>query len=260
MGGGAGAQSARRRPLAASRASEGDTVSVDVQGGDARSPELTPGGGVAARVFGSRLALAKAYVEHLATTGVEWGLLGPRELPRLWQRHVLNCAVLTDLLPSGAEVVDVGSGAGLPGITLALRRTDLRVTLVEPLLRRVEWLTMVVDDLGLTNVDVCRARAEELAGTIEVPYVTARAVAPLDRLARWGLPLLAPGGEMLAIKGRSAADEVERTRHRVRQAGGTSIEVVQIAEGILDDPVTVVRVRVGQRPTDGSRRRVGADR
>ncbi len=201
---------------------------------------------VAAEVFGERLPLVRRYVGHLATTGLEWGLLGPREVPRLWERHVLNCAVLTDLVPDSCTLLDIGSGAGLPGIAMALRRPDLDITLVEPLLRRVEWLTMVVDDLGLDRVTVRRARAEELVGEVAVPVVTARAVASLDRLCRWALPLLSPGGELLAIKGRSAVEEVSRTAAAVRKAGGSSTEVVQLADGLLDDPVTVVRVRVPQ--------------
>jgi 16S rRNA (guanine527-N7)-methyltransferase len=206
------------------------------------APEPPP---AAASVFGDRLPLARRYAAHLATTGVEWGLLGPREVPRLWERHVLNCAVLSDLLPDGAAVVDIGSGAGLPGIALALRRPDLDVTLVEPLLRRVDWLSRVLDDLALEHVQVRRARAEDLHGDFEVPYVTARAVASLDRLCRWGLPLLRPGGELLAIKGRSADEEVARTASAVRTAGGVDAQVVRLAAGLLHDPVTVVRVKVG---------------
>jgi 16S rRNA (guanine527-N7)-methyltransferase len=201
---------------------------------------------VAREVFGERLPLVGRYVRHLATTGLEWGLLGPREVPRLWERHVLNCAVLTELVPGSSAVVDIGSGAGLPGIAMALRRSDLDVTLVEPLLRRVDWLTMVVDDLGLDNVTVRRARAEELVGEVAVPYATARAVASLDRLCRWALPLLSPGGELLAIKGRSAAEEITRTATAVRKAGGRSAEVVQLADGLPGGPVTVVRVKVSE--------------
>jgi 16S rRNA (guanine527-N7)-methyltransferase len=204
-------------------------------------PEAPP---VAEQVFGDRLPLARRFAGHLATTGVEWGLLGPREVPRLWERHVLNCAVLSDLLPPDVHVVDIGSGAGLPGIALALRRPDLQVTLVEPLLRRVDWLAMVVADLGLDRVSVQRTRAEDLAGRMQVPYVTARAVASLDRLCRWALPLLEPKGELLAIKGRSAEEEVARTAAAVRRAGGVDTRVERLAVGLLDDPVTVVRVRV----------------
>jgi 16S rRNA (guanine527-N7)-methyltransferase len=199
---------------------------------------------VAHQLFGAHLPLARRYVRHLATSGVEWGLLGPREVPRLWERHVLNCAVLTELLPEDAHVVDIGSGAGLPGIALALRRPDLQVMLVEPLLRRVDWLRMVVDDLALSGVTIRRTRAEDLAGEVQVPFVTARAVASLDKLCRWALPLLEPAGQLLAIKGRSAPEEVARTRSAVRRAGGTGTEVVQLAGDLLEDPVTVVRVRV----------------
>jgi 16S rRNA (guanine527-N7)-methyltransferase len=199
---------------------------------------------VAGVVFGDRLPSVRRYVRHLATTGVEWGLLGPREVPRLWERHVLNCAVLSDLLPPQARIVDIGSGAGLPGIALALRRPDLDVTLVEPLLRRVEWLTAVVEDLALERVTVRRTRAEDLVGVLRVPYVTARAVASLDRLCRWALPLLEPGGELLAIKGRSADEEVARTSAAVRRAGGVSTRVDRLGVDLLADPVTVVRVRV----------------
>jgi 16S rRNA (guanine527-N7)-methyltransferase len=206
-----------------------------------RVPEPPP---EAAVVFGDRLPLVRRYVRHLATTGVEWGLLGPREVPRLWERHVLNCAVLSDLLPPGARIVDIGSGAGLPGVALALRRPDLEVTLVEPLLRRVEWLTEVVEDLALERVTVQRTRAEDVVGALRVPFVTARAVASLDRLCRWALPLLEPGGELLAIKGRSAEEEVVRTAAAVRRAGGVSTRVEQLGAGLLADPVTVVRVRV----------------
>ena len=199
----------------------------------------------AERLFGDRLDLAVRYVEHLASTGVEWGLIGPREVPRLWERHVLNCAVVGELVPQDALVLDVGSGAGLPGLPLALCRPDLRVVLVEPLLRRVEWLDLVVDDLGLDMVQVRRARAEEVVGELRAPVVTARAVAPLDRLARWGLPLLEPGGAMLALKGRTAEQEVGATLAGVRRAGGVSTEVLTLGSDLLDEATTVVRVRVG---------------
>lgn len=209
----------------------------------------------AAAVFGPRLAEARRYADHLADTGVRHGLIGPREVPRLWERHLLNCAVLTDLLPDGASVVDVGAGAGLPGITLALRRPDLSVTLVEPLLRRVTWLQTVVDDLGLEQVQIRRARAEELAGELSAPFVTARAVAALDQLVRWGAPLLAPGGEILAIKGRSAADEL--AEHAELLAGwAITGEVVTVGVDLLEEPTQVVRLRVPEptRVRSGGRR------
>jgi 16S rRNA (guanine527-N7)-methyltransferase len=219
---------------------------------------------VAVEIFGSALPLAERFVAHLADTGISWGLVGPREVPRLWDRHVLNCAVLTDLIAQDARVVDIGSGAGLPGLTIALRRPDLQVVLVEPLLRRARWLELVVADLGLSNVTVRRARAEELHGREHGDYVTARAVASLDRLARWGLPLLRPHGELLALKGQSATEEVSRTARAVAAAGGLSTEVVTVGAELLDPPVTVVRVRVGPRPaaadksaTSSARRRGG---
>jgi 16S rRNA (guanine527-N7)-methyltransferase len=198
-------------------------------------------------VFGDRLDLADRFVEHLATTAVEWGLIGPRELPRLWTRHVLNCAVVGELVDRDAHVVDVGSGAGLPGLALAVARPDLRLTLVEPLERRVTWLRQVADDLAL-EVDVRRARAEELAGELQAPVVTARAVAPLRRLASWGLPLAEPGGQLLAIKGQSAAVELDRSVGALRTLGAVAWDVVRCGEGLLEVPTTVVRVRVGAAP------------
>jgi 16S rRNA (guanine527-N7)-methyltransferase len=161
---------------------------------------------VAARVFEDRLASAIRYAELLAGPGVERGLLGPREPSRLWERHLLNSAAIAELLPSGARIVDVGSGAGLPGVPLALARPDLRVTLVEPMLRRVEFLREVVDELGL-SVDVVRGRAEDRPVRERVggaDAVASRALAPLDKLTRWCLPLVRAGGELLAIKGEGA--------------------------------------------------------
>ena len=147
----------------------------------------------------------------LATDGVVRGLIGPREVPRLWERHLVNCALLGLGVPRGVTVADVGSGAGLPGLVLAIGRPDLRVTLVEPLLRRTTFLTEAVEHLALANVEVVRDRAEALHGQRSFDVVTSRAVAPLDRLARWCLPLVVPGGRMLAMKGSSAADEVARS-------------------------------------------------
>lgn len=204
---------------------------------------VEPAPAAASTVFGARLPVAERFVEHLATTAVEWGLLGPRELPRLWNRHVLNCAVLAELVPEGVAVVDLGSGAGLPGIALAVARPDLRITLVEPLERRVAWLESVVADLGL-DVVVRRARAEDLHGELAAPVVTARAVAPLRRLAEWGLPLVEPGGELLAIKGRTARDELDAARPALSRLGAAGADVVECGADLLQTPTTVVRVRV----------------
>lgn len=214
---------------------------------------------VAERVFGDRLPLARRYAEHLVTTGVERGLIGPREAPRIWERHVLNCAVVAELLPDGARLVDVGSGAGLPGIPLVLARPDLQVALVEPLARRVEWLEEVVADLGI-DVRVDRGRAEETAVRRRwegADVVTARAVAPLHRLAGWALPLLCTGGRVLALKGASAAEEIARDAVAVRKLGGGDPEIVLCGAGAVDPPTTVVvveRLRGAGRPARRDRR------
>ena len=160
-----------------------------------------PDDGLITDWFGAGSAQIQRFAELLATEGVRRGLIGPRELPRLWTRHILNCVVVQGLIARGRSVADLGSGAGLPGVVLAVARPDLSVTLIEPLLRRTRFLEEVTADLELSNVTVVRARAEELRGRVAFDVVVARAVAPLDRLARWGLPLCMPGGELLAIKG-----------------------------------------------------------
>src|SRR5512133_317473 len=185
--------------------------------------------------FGPRSDLAEAFAEHLRTSAVERGLLGPREVPRLWTRHILNCAAVTSLLPPAAEIVDVGSGAGLPGVVLAIARPDVSVTLVEPLLRRVVWLEEVTSDLGLTNVTVVRARAEELT-TGWADVATARAVAPLVKLSAWCLPLVRSGGVLLAIKGRSAADELRASAHALPALGAVGWEVREVGGDLLEEP------------------------
>jgi 16S rRNA (guanine527-N7)-methyltransferase len=186
--------------------------------------------------------LAERFAHLLATEATVRGLIGPREVPRLWERHLLNCAVVADVLPQGATVADIGSGAGLPGLVLAIRRPDLAVTLVEPLLRRTTFLEEAVVELGLDHVEVVRARAEELAGRRSFDVVTSRAVAPLDRLARWSLPLVRPGGEMVAMKGSSAGAELESARPALRKLGGQVRGIELLGRGLLHTPVTVVRV------------------
>nr|WP_229672284.1 16S rRNA (guanine(527)-N(7))-methyltransferase RsmG [Citricoccus zhacaiensis] len=199
----------------------------------------------AEELFGDRTDLAVRFVEHLSSTGIEWGLLGPREVPRLWERHVLNCAVVGDLLPEGALAADVGSGAGLPGLALALARPDCQFILIEPLERRVAWLDMVVDDLELNNVDVVRARSEQVVGNVVVDIVTARAVSALKTLIPLTLPLLQGSGELLAIKGRSAADEVKSAAKVLKKHKGSAPVIEIVGEDLLAEPTTVVRVRVG---------------
>ena len=168
---------------------------------------------VARRAFASdRLPLAEEYAALLATDGVVRGLIGPREAPRLWDRHLVNCALLEALIPPESSVCDIGSGAGLPGLVLAVARPDLRLTLVEPLVRRTTFLSEVVDRLGLGNVEVVRGRAEALHGARVFDVVTSRAVAPLERLLDWSMPLVAPEGALVAMKGSSIGEEIEAAR------------------------------------------------
>jgi 16S rRNA (guanine527-N7)-methyltransferase len=196
-------------------------------------------------VFGDRLPLAVAYAELLVTDGVVRGLIGPREAPRVWERHLINCGVTSEMIPIGASVVDVGSGAGLPGIVLAVARPDLTVTLVEPLARRTAFLSEAVTALGLdANVTVVRGRAEDLASgpSITADVVTARAVAPLDRLAGWCLPLAAVGGRLLALKGASAVDEVAEHRDAIVRLGGSEPAIALCGVGLIEPPTTVVEI------------------
>jgi 16S rRNA (guanine527-N7)-methyltransferase len=198
----------------------------------------------AEKIFGDRLGLAERYVEHLATSGTERGLIGPREIPRLWGRHVLNCAVIESEIAQGSHVADVGSGAGLPGLCLAIARPDLELTLIEPLERRVIWLQEVVDDLGLSNVTVMRTRAELAVGMVTADVVTARAVSALSNLAGLTIPLLGGEGEVVAIKGRSAADEIDKAAKAIRRLGGVETSVVTVGQDLLEEPTTVVRIVV----------------
>lgn len=194
-------------------------------------------------MFASRLPLAEEYADQLTHQATLRGLIGPREVPRLWERHILNCAVITELMPMGATVADVGSGAGLPGIVIAIRRPDLHVTLIEPLLRRTTFLDELVETMGLQNVVVRRGRAEELHGEATYDVVTSRAVAPMERLARWSLPLVREGGTFLAMKGSSAAAELTAAVPAVRALGGIDARVAELGAAWLETPVTVVEMR-----------------
>lgn len=200
----------------------------------------------AEQVFGVGLPLARRYAALLAGPGVLRGLIGPRESDRIWQRHLLNCAVIEELLPPDARIVDVGTGAGLPGLALACARSDLRVDLVDSLRRRTDFLTEVVDDLTVGNrVRVVTGRVEDAAvrATVgQARWVTARAVAPLDRLARWCLPLLEPGGQVLAMKGRRADEEAATHTHAITRAGGSIVDVVRCGVGRVSEPPRVVRI------------------
>nr|WP_239120841.1 16S rRNA (guanine(527)-N(7))-methyltransferase RsmG [Catellatospora chokoriensis] len=208
--------------------------------GSVLSPDLRP---AAEALFGDRLDTATRYVALLATDGVVRGLIGPREAPRLWDRHLLNCAAVAELISPSATVVDVGSGAGLPGIVLAVARPDISVILVEPLARRTAFLEEAVAALGLTGqVTVVRGRAEEQIGQLSADVVTARAVAPLDRLAGWCLPLASLGGRLLALKGVSAADEIVEHGDAVARLGGGTPVIHQCGVGLIDPPTTVVEI------------------
>ena len=211
----------------------------------------------AAAVFGDRLEAARRYAELLAGPGVERGLLGPREVERIWERHILNSAAIAELLDEQERVVDSGSGAGLPGGPLAIARGDIRVTLVEPMLRRTEFLDQVVADLGI-QASVVRGRAEDpavraAAGGADV--VTSRAVAGLEKLARWSLPLLRPGGRMLAIKGDQAEAEVSESLPMMMKSGATGVRVVRCGSEYLDPPTTVVIAQRGEPARRAPRRR-----
>ena len=200
---------------------------------------------VAREVFGDRLALAEAFAAELADTGVSHGLIGPREVPILWERHVLNCAVPAVVIPEGSRIVDVGSGAGLPGIAMAIARPDLDVVLVEPMLRRTTWLSETIARLGLERVEVVRGRAEDVAGSVSAPIVTARAVARIDKLARWCVPLLDRPGRIVALKGRSAREELAEETAVLRRLGMTAGGVHEVGDGILEETTLVMDLRFG---------------
>jgi 16S rRNA (guanine527-N7)-methyltransferase len=194
----------------------------------------------AAEVFGSALEGAQMFAGMLASRGVEHGLIGPHEVPRLWDRHLLNCAVVAELIDSKpATLVDIGSGAGLPGIVLAMLRPELRVILLEPMDRRCRFLTDCVAELGLDNASVLRARAQD--AVLRADVATARAVAPLDRLAELAVGLVRPGGMVLAIKGQTAADELKKARPVLKRLGIRSAEVVRAGQGKVIPATTVVR-------------------
>jgi 16S rRNA (guanine527-N7)-methyltransferase len=208
------------------------------------TPPAPPG---AREVFSDALPTAEVFAELLTEEATVRGLIGPREVPRLWERHILNCAVISELMPEGSSVCDIGSGAGLPGLAVAIRRPDLNLTLVEPLLRRTTFLDLAVHRMGLDNVTVHRGRAEELHGDPKwargFDVVTSRAVAPMDRLTRWSLPLVRPSGLFLAMKGSSAQEELDGAAQVIQRLGGTDARVQTLGSQWLEPPVTVVSVR-----------------
>ncbi|PFG39787.1 16S rRNA m(7)G-527 methyltransferase [Georgenia soli] len=193
-------------------------------------------------LFGLSWAPIQHFAEMLVEEGELRGLIGPRELPRLWTRHIVNSAAVAPFIGEERTVADVGSGAGFPGVVLAIIRPDLEVHLIEPMERRVAWLTDVVEEIDLDNVTVVQARAEELHGKASYDVVTARAVAALDKLARWTLPLAKPRGRVVALKGQRAEDEVEKAKYVVKKLGGREarIETVHPARGEESTTIVVI--------------------
>lgn len=205
---------------------------LDPLEGDARLPEY----------FGAAWPTVSRFAAMLREQGELRGLLGPREQSRLWERHLLNSAAVVQHLPRTGVITDVGSGAGLPGIVVAAMLPEAELVLIDPMERRTQWLEEVVAELGLSNARVVRARAEELDGALEADAVTARAVAAMDKLARWCLPLLRDGGSLVALKGRSAGDELEKAKYVLRKLGGDAGEVLDAPTIPGVDSTTVVRV------------------
>ena len=198
---------------------------------------------VAVELFGEQVDVARAFTTNLAAQGEERGLIGPLELPRLWSRHILNCAIVAPLLKPGL-VGDVGSGAGLPGLVLAIARPDVDFVLIEPMERRVAWLNEQVDELGLTNVSVVRDRAEDARLADPLDQVTARAVSAFRKLIPLTAPLLRDGGELVLMKGAGAVAEVEAATKELRKFRVHDVEVLTLGEDLLDDVTRVIRAQV----------------
>ncbi|AXE55281.1 16S rRNA (guanine(527)-N(7))-methyltransferase RsmG [Aurantimicrobium sp. MWH-Uga1] len=206
------------------------------------TPEFEAEPAQAAQIFGEHIDLARQFTANLAQYGEELGLIGPLELPRLWTRHILNCAIVAPLLRG--RVGDVGSGAGLPGLVLAIARPDVDFTLIEPMERRTAWLNDQVAELGLTNVTVVRDRAEDVRRDVLLDQVTARAVSALKKLIPMTAPLVRPGGELVLMKGAGAQAEIEAAAKQIKAFKLHNVEVLTLGEGLLDDVTRVVRATV----------------
>jgi 16S rRNA (guanine527-N7)-methyltransferase len=200
--------------------------------------EAEPAAAVA--IFGDQIDQARSFAQTLAGDSDELGLLGPRELDKLWSRHILNSAVVAELVRLGDKVADVGSGAGLPGIPMAIARPDAQFVLIEPMERRSSWMLEVVEDLGLKNVRVLRSRAEDVTEQ-DFDIVTARAVAALDKLLKMCVPLLKPGGALIALKGSKAAEEITNSKKLEKKLGISSFEILVCGEKFLPEPTSVVK-------------------
>lgn len=206
------------------------------------TPEYEAEPAQAAQIFGEQIDVARQFTANLAQYGEELGLIGPLELPRLWTRHILNCAVVAPLLRG--RVGDVGSGAGLPGLVLAIARPDVDFTLIEPMERRTAWLNDQVAELGLNNVTVVRDRAEDVRRDVLLDQVTARAVSALKKLIPMTAPLVRPGGELVLMKGAGAQAEIEAAAKQIKAFKLHNVEVLTLGEGLLDDVTRVVRATV----------------
>jgi 16S rRNA (guanine527-N7)-methyltransferase len=200
--------------------------------------EAEPAAAVA--IFGDQIDQARSLAQTLAGDSDELGLLGPRELDKLWTRHILNSAVVAELVRPGDKVADVGSGAGLPGIPMAIASPDAQFVLIEPMERRSSWMLEVVEDLGLENVRVLRSRAEDVSEQ-DFDIVTARAVAALDKLLKMCVPLLKPGGALIALKGSKAAEEITNSKKLEKKLGISSFEILVCGEKFLPEPTSVVK-------------------
>jgi 16S rRNA (guanine527-N7)-methyltransferase len=200
--------------------------------------EAEPAAAVA--IFGDQIDQARSFAQTLANDSDELGLLGPRELDKLWSRHILNSAVVAELVRPGDKVADVGSGAGLPGIPMAIARPDAEFVLIEPMERRSSWMLAVVEDLGLKNVRVLRSRAEDVSEQ-DFDIVTARAVAALDKLLKMCVPLLKPRGALIALKGSKAAEEIANSKKLEKKLSISSFEILVCGEKFLPEPTSVVK-------------------
>ncbi|MGO3895632.1 16S rRNA (guanine(527)-N(7))-methyltransferase RsmG [Brevibacterium aurantiacum] len=207
---------------------------------DLSALEIPPAG--TEEFFGAAYPAAQRYAQHLATTGIEWGLIGPREIDRLWTRHILNCGVVAEFIDDSDVVGDVGSGAGLPGIPIALLRPEAQVVLIEPMERRVEWLKMVVDDLALDNVRIVRARVEELVDEEMFTVVTSRAVKAMTTLIEWTHEVMVPEGRILALKGASVEAELAKTKKLLKRYRLSQPKIHIVDGGILEVPSRVVEI------------------
>ncbi|WP_416264357.1 16S rRNA (guanine(527)-N(7))-methyltransferase RsmG [Curtobacterium flaccumfaciens pv. flaccumfaciens] len=208
------------------------------------APVLEAEPAAAAALFGDQIEVARSFTNELARRGEELGLIGPLELPRLWTRHILNSALLAPLLEARGRVADVGSGAGLPGLVLAIARPDVQFVLIEPMERRTDWLRAESDRLGLQNVTVLRGRAEDVADEVVVDQVTARAVSALSKLIPLTVPLVRSGGQLILMKGARVDEEIEKARKVILRKRLSDVEVLELGEGVVDETTRVFRATV----------------